>query len=362
MHKILYISHFHENSGASVAAINYVRAMRSVGLDVICKSVLLNSSKSQPPDDIQELLKKDSKNCDICIQHVLPHYLDYNGNMKNIAIVILETQNLNLTHWSTKINTMDEAWIPYKSGLLESSITIPKKLVPHAFNILEYRIQEPLNLPPGYKFYFVGEFSKRKNIAAIIKAFHYTFTPNEPVQLILKLNKFNMTSQQLNDEVYSSIKKIKEGMKLYQIDKYKPEILISDFLSRQDLLRLYFSCDCFINASYGEAWSIPTFEAMCMGSNIISNTGTAPDDYLKKYRYAELIPSTVEPCFGALDTFPNLYTSREHWYSINIISLSQAMRKMYESNSLRFSRMSNGLKIANDYSYNNIGSLITKLL
>jgi hypothetical protein len=65
--KVLYISNFKDGTGWSNAAINYVLAMDSVGIDVVVRSIKLNDKEIAPPPRNLELEKKSTKNCDIVI-------------------------------------------------------------------------------------------------------------------------------------------------------------------------------------------------------------------------------------------------------------------------------------------------------
>ena len=73
--RVLYIGHYKEFGGWSQAATDQILALDAVGVDVVCRNVTLTSDKTNVHPRILELEKKDSSNCDFCIQHVLPHHL-----------------------------------------------------------------------------------------------------------------------------------------------------------------------------------------------------------------------------------------------------------------------------------------------
>ena len=104
--KVLYIGHYREGTGWANAAIDYILSMHKAGIDVVCRPVKLNNSNPEIPKEIEELEKKSLKGCNICIQHVLPHMLDYNGNFeKNIAIYATGTSHFQKKSWAEKNNT-----------------------------------------------------------------------------------------------------------------------------------------------------------------------------------------------------------------------------------------------------------------
>lgn len=360
--KILHISHSHEQSGWGDAIRNYQHAMINANLDVVSRPVLLGP-KIQLEPRLAELEQKSVAGCDIVIQHILPRYMSYNGNFKNIGMVILETKGIKNSTWINNINLLDEVWLPNSNSILDNNgINIPQYLVPHACNIDEYKIgyQRLPGIENVFNFYFVGEFSRRKNLAATLKAFHLEFK-HEPVNLILKLNKPGYTPSKLFNEVKQFCTKIKEGLKIHP-DNTISEIVITERLSRQDLLRLHRSCDCYVNSSYGEAWEQSCFDAMAMGNKILSSDNGGPKDYLKEYPYKYLIDGHLEPVFAAQDTVPELYTGQEQWFSIDVNYLRMLMRQMYEEKIDTTSQRDAGLICADNYSYTKIGNLIKDTL
>ena len=80
--KVLYIGCYRDGTGWAQAAIDYILSMDSAGIDVVPRPVKLNDRQVALPSRILELEKKSDRGCDICIQHVLPHMLDYNVGLK----------------------------------------------------------------------------------------------------------------------------------------------------------------------------------------------------------------------------------------------------------------------------------------
>ena len=260
--KVLYIGHYREGTGWANAAIDYILSMHKAGIDVVCRPVKLNNSNPEIPKEIEELEKKSLKGCNICIQHVLPHMLDYNGNFeKNIAIYATETSHFQKTTWAEKINTMDEAWVINQEMVHSSTlsgVTIPIKVVPHACDMSKYERSYPsLGLPTKetFTFYTVGEAIRRKNLVALLKAFHIEFSPEEPVSLVIKTNKSGMSPDECQKHVSEMCNQVKLNLKLHSnVDEYKSEILITERLSEQEMCSLHQECDCFGMPFFGEAW------------------------------------------------------------------------------------------------------------
>ena len=105
--------------------------------------------------------------------------------------------------------------------------------------------------------------------------------------------------------------------------------------------------------SYGEAWSIPTHEAMCAGKTpIVTNFSSFPDYISDKNGW--LVDYDIEPCFGA-ETFDDLHTAYEEWASIKVKDLQKCMREAFENSLLRKTKSINCMKKSLELSPEKIG-------
>ena len=371
--KVLYIGCYRDGTGWAQAAIDYILSMDAAGIDVVPRPIKLNNNKPDIPKRIIELEKKDSIGSDVCIQHVLPHMMDYNARFKkNIALYASETSNFKASNWARKINCLDEAWVinnQMVNAAKESGVNIPIKVVPHATDFSKFesnhrKVDIP-NIRDTFTFYFVGEMNNRKNMAAFIRAFHLEFDPDEPVSILIKSNRYGMSSDECAAEIKNVCDKIKTSLKKYaNLEDYREDLIVTDYLGEQELYGLHRACDCFVMPSYGEAWSIPAFDAMGFGKTpICSNTGGMAN-YIGDSGI--LIDGRWEPVSGMTDTFADLFTGEEDWYSVDVNQLRRAMRKIYtmkSSEQEEYSKMKrNGLVQAQKYSHENIGKLIKELL
>ena len=374
--KVLYISNYKDGTGWGNAATDYILAMDSVGIDVVCRSISFNGGKGDVHPRILELEKKSSRHSNICIQHLLPHMLDYNGRFeKNIALYESETSNFKSSRWTEYINTMDEAWVVNKQmseASLSSGVESPIRIIPHTFDTSKYdKEYKPLDIPymdieNKFVFYFIGEAIRRKNIFALIKAFHLEFDVDEPVDLIIKASKGGMSDDDCGKYIKELCDTAKENLKLYPSnDLYKSEFITTGFLDNEKMMRFHKTMDCFVMPSYGEAWCLPAFDAMAMGSTPICTNVGGMSDFLSDGG-GTLIDGVLEPAFGMTETFQDLYTGREDCVSINVRKLQKAMRRMYYLASISDSKYTNlqkqGREIADKYSYENIGNRIKEAL
>lgn len=366
--KILYIGNFLDGTGWATLGINTILALDAAGIDVAARAIKLNNNTPQVPQRILELEQRSCVNPDVVIQNVLPHLIDYNGKIaKNIAFYTSETTNFKMSSWPTHINTLDNAWVlsqQSKEASLESGVTIPISVVPCGTDVSKFnRSYEPLDIKRSlagkYIFYTIGELNRRKNLPALVKAFHTEFSPDEPVELVIKTTPVGVgVAQSINEMCHN----IKVNLKLYpNISDYKQEIVIVNYWNETDVLRLHSSCDCFVATSYGEAFMIPCFDALGMGKSVIAPAWGGFLEYLS-HESSWLVPGRLEPTFGETNTFPDLFTARENWFSINPLDLQKVMRESYENKVLRTEKAKVGIRRAQDFSYEKVGQILKSIL
>lgn len=370
--KVLYIGCYREGTGWGNSAIDYILALDSVGVDVVCRPVKLNNSNPDLPNRILELESKDSSGCDVCIQHVLPHHMEYNSSFKkNIGLYFTETSSFEYSPWPNRINQLDEGWVSCQQSLdasIYSGVKIPLKIIPIPADISRFeRTYPPLDIPEienTFTFYFIGEAIRRKNLVSLIKAFHLEFSPNELVSLVIKTNKSNLSSEECHKHISEMCSQVKNNLKLYKnIDDYSKEIIITQRLSDEQMMGLHISCDCFVMPSFGEAWCIPAFNAMGFGKTPICTNVGGMSEFLKDGG-GFLVEGNSEPVFGMTETFHDIYTGRENWCNIDIRYLQSEMRYVYDSYSHDDSEYmkikDHGRKSVYDYSYQAVGELMKK--
>lgn len=371
--KVLYIGHYRETGGWARAARDYILALDACGVDVVCRAVKLGLPTENVPERILELENKSAYGCNICIQHVLPHHFVSGPFDKNIGLYATETHNFSRSGWQNYINLMDEAWVicnDSKRASENSGVKIPIKVVPHCVDISQYK-QENFELDlrtQDFIFLTVNEYNQRKNLASTIIAFHSEFDPSEPVNLCIKVNSFDFNNQALSTQIHELCNRIKTDLRLYKnINDYKKEIIITEHLPRNVLNALYTRSNCFVNSSYGEAFSYPTLDAIGYGKYpICTNTGGMKDMLSEYNGYAGALVNAIEsPVINVKNTFDNLFTGHDTWDYISIPELKRTMRLTYQN--MQSNDFLNKVSLASqsvieNYSYEFIGHKMKELI
>ena len=368
--KVLYLGYYRDGTGWAKAAQNYILALDEAGVDVVPRYIKLNNNNAKVPQRISELETKSDSDCNIIIQNLLPHHMDFSGEFdKNIALYYTETDSCFPTNWPERVNLMDEAWVPNvemaKNVTENSHININHHVVPVPCDVSiyqrEYEKFEVPEIQDCFKFYYIGELSSRKNISFLLRAFHSEFRPEENVSIILKCTAGGLGPSEIKESLSEISKKVKEGLKIYSsTSDYINEVFVTQYLPDEDIIKMHASFDCFVSATLGEAWGVPIFDAMSMGKTPICTSTAGPNMFVGDGGY--LVKSSKDFCFGVSDTFQSIYTGTERWDRPDMQSFRSAMRKCFEGKNDRKKRSENGIENAYKYSFRSVGKMMKNIL
>jgi glycosyltransferase involved in cell wall biosynthesis len=336
--KVLYVGVYRDATGYGRAAIDNILSLDAAGVDVVCRPLKLNASQAELPERVLQLEAKSARGADVAIQHTLPHLMDYSGHFAScIGMFASETSNFKDSVWAERLNAMDAVWVINRQSAFaarESGVTVPISIVPHATNVSKFNYPWPVlsgiqqaRRSGAFLFYFVGEMVRRKNLAALLKAFYTEFREGEPVELVLKVSSPGMNHQQVQQEVGRFLKEIQQGLKIPSAGKQP--IVISQRLNDAQMCSLHASCDCLVAPSYGEAWHLPAADAMGFGKTPIVTACTGFLDYIDE-NVGWLVDCTEEPVFGEWNGFADMYTANENWWSVDVGHLRRCIREVYE--------------------------------
>lgn len=368
--KLLYLGHYKENSGWSKAAINAIESLNTTDLDVVCRDVKLTQTQAQIPESIISLERKNLRNIDYCIQHLLPHHIVGTTKFKkNIAYFVAEAKSIKYHNWANNLTLVDEIWVPNQdmlNNLIEDGFKNKIRVIPHTFNMKKYidsgkRINFD-NKNHTFKFYFVCDLDDRKNLESIVRCFHSEFHRNEPVSLVLKIKRGGMDHQSLRNEIGAFCSKVKQSMRLYpNIGDYHQEVIITENFTDDQMDTLHLSCDCFIGPTHGEGWSIPAFDAMCFGKTPICSKEGGPKEFIdiNNRNTGYLVNGSYSVCNHKNPAFPDLFTGIDEWFVPNELEIKSAMRFYYEN---RGRNNSDGITRGFDFSYEKVGVMIKDAL
>jgi len=338
MKNVLFIGPYNSPSGWGEASRRYIKQLAKCNIN-LCVSPIYMSNGYQPTE-FAEYEQNRSSSYDIIIQNVLPHLATRFHDSKNILLADFETNHIEHTGWLEPINLMDEVWVDTAKEvqILKDSgctKTVTQTVMP--VDIDEYNIpldDSRLNdLKGRFVFYFIGEFTERKNLKALLMAYHREFHYTENVLLVIKTSLGNNNPNHITDLAINELGSLKSNFRLYpnQCDHlYKSELLITERFSQNELYAMHKLGNCFIMPSRGESSCLPILDAMYFNSHCIATKNTGMETTVgsnNKY----LVKSTEVPVYCEKPPLSNIYTLRETWQEINVLDLQKKMRAAQQS-------------------------------
>lgn len=376
--KVLFSGVFKDGTGWGNAAEQYILALDAVDIDVVPRAIKLNQHQSPMHPHIAELEKKSEQGCDVHIQCILPDFMDYSGYFKkNIGMIFTETSNFCQTRWATQLNLMDETWVTDNDSVWhcrQSKVDKSIAVIPVPCDVGKYsKRYEKLQIPQlkdKFVFYFIGEYTRRKNLSALLKAYYGEFTQRDNVILLIKTHVSGMSQIDCERQVNEMCEDIKKQLRIYRaLGNYPSEIVMTQHLSADQIMQIHATGDCFVMPSFGEGWCIPAFDAMAMGKTpICTHTGGMADFIHNPKKHGGdagwLVRCEEEPCFGMQmwSGHDRLYTGTEEWCGIDVLELRTYMRKVYSDKTERERRAGLGIDRAYDFTHEEVGKLMDDTL
>lgn len=335
--KVCWIGPYRDGTGYSKASIEYIMALDAVGVDVVCRPVKMTPTSGEIPDKIKELESKSVYDVDVVVQHNLPSEILYKDGVKNVAAFAYETDRLPVgAFWESNLALMDKivVFCAEQMKALPDSLKEKAIVVPHPVDLSRFKDKpEPIDFelsPSTFKFYTVSEIGRRKNIAGLLLAYFSEFSEDDDVVLIMKLHSPSRTDA--SGEIKKQIEEIKKGCRKFgNHSRYPKVILITDYLSDEDIVKLHATGDVFVSASFGEAWCLPASDALASGNPVIAPNFGAFKDYVA---HQFLVDGSLSPVFGVNNAPDSLYSAEERWFRVDTDKLGKKMRESYNAASI----------------------------
>jgi glycosyltransferase involved in cell wall biosynthesis len=358
---ILFVGPYRQEDGWGQAARNLISSLLTTEHDITLRPLYLANTKLFNSDVYNKLEKKSGK-FDIIIQNCLPEYFSYTHGAKNIGFFCSETKGLENTPWIKHCNLMDEIWVHSgveKNELEFSGVKTKVVAIGGAIDISKFQNPPQRTYKEDFVFYFIGN-GERKNLRALIIAFHLEFGRNEPVELVIKTSGNEQNIRQY-------IQGIKQELGLYpNIEQYKQEQIIVKHLTEEELVQLHINGDCFVMPSRGEAWCIPALDAMGFGNIPVVTEGTGMSHFISHGVNGYTVSAEQTPATSIERPLPYIYTGNEYWEEIGINSLMCNMRDAYNDkirNTEEYIDMVDQCKkTAQYYSFENAGKRLNDII
>jgi glycosyltransferase involved in cell wall biosynthesis len=371
MLKIKYWGALFDGSGYGSCSRHYIKALNSCGADLTLSPVSFERERPDLGATGVYLDKYVNRQIDYDINliHLTPeHYPMYREVGKiNVGYTVWETSKIH-HDWIAYCNCMDAIIVPCEWNVKvfrDSGVKVPIYCVPHVVNtegldkIEEFPVAGPSKFVRNdYIFYSIAQFTERKDITSLLKAYWSEFDLTDNVALVIKTH-INGYSDDEKNATTQIIKKIKKEIQLPKGRTYASVYLMLDLLAEDDILGLHKWGDCFVSLNRAEGFGLPEAEAAAAGNPVIVTGYGGVNQFLNKnnsylINYM-LIPVTGNNCLW--------YTSDQCWAQSDICDASKNMRYVHENReAAKIKGVLARKNIENNFNYKAIGNLYIQIL
>lgn len=364
--KIISIGQFYDGTGYSHAAQALTLSLDAAGVDVYPITINSWGERVQPHPRIKELLAKRTTSADTIIQTILPPAMVYHGGVENIGYFFCETMDFKRSGWASYLNNMDKVWSSCDESLeacRRSGVTKPLGKAQCGVDPSIYTRQYACdNFKKGrFAFYSIGDWSARKNMIGLVEAYFRSFNKNDNVVLILKTYCEAMSFEQSAEHIRGEITKLKQSLRLWQNDFYPPVVLITDYLTDDQIYGLHQHGDVFVSMERAAGWGIPLFDAMAFNKPVVSICWGGPAEFLAPGEGNYIMSHNFDLVKGMQTCgYAGMYTGYEGWAEPSMLDAVQYMKTLYKSRSTNLSI--NRQKWLENFGHRAIGQNIRTLL
>ena len=284
------------------------------------------------------------------------HYLYYeNYNGPKIAYNVWES-TLQPQDYFDKLKEFDEFWVPSK---WQRDCSIDQGYDPEKIKVIPEGVDVhtffPENVEPldeykdgRFKFLLFVRWDYRKSTKEIIQTFLKTFSPEEPVDLVVSID--NMWGEQMD-----GYKSTEERLEAYGI--IDPRVKIVHFPSREDYIKFMKQGHVFVSCARSEGWNLPLIEAMASGTPSIYSNCCAQLEFAQN----KGLPVRIKGEKPANANDYGRYTMSElpgNYYEPDFDDLSRVMRYAYTNyDTVKQGALKDSEKIREDFSWERIGEI-----
>ncbi len=298
--------------------------------------------------DIESGIRKLDNSLDALIKTVpsFRHQLIcVNPDVLNEAVhhegVAMISKAYKIGYWAWELEKIPASWVRASSALQE--IWAPSEFVRCALeksvSTAVYTVPPPIRPPKPSRIYPRAEFGlnnddfvflfsfaygsviARKNPWAVLRAFRAAFPENAGKFASAKL-VIKTVQSELFDHEKASLNALAEG---------DPRIIFMDrFMSRDEVMGLQVSADCYVSLHRSEGFGLGMAECMAIGKPVIGTAYSANLDFMNE-------SNSLLVDYSLIAVKPGEYPDTQHqvWADADTDSAARHMRRVFEDASLR---------------------------
>ena len=340
------------STGYGIASINILRQLSKTHEVTLFN---MGSPSVENQDDYNLVLNSinNQENFDINAPYIkIWHQFDLAqkiGRGKYFAYPFFELDRFN-SREIKHLSVPDELFVSSlwaKNIIEKNNIKTKTNIVPLGVdtNIFNYKNYTKTN--NKYTFINIGKWEVRKGHDFLYDVFKKAFPFENDVELVICASEHTSS--------YSSQEEINKWKKKYSEDNRIK--IIPGVASHKDIASIIAQSDCGIFPSRAEGWNLELLECMAMNKPCIATNYSAHTEFCNKDNCHLIDISETEPAFDG-----KAFNNQGNWAKIwnnQIYQIIEYMRMVYFKN---IKTNENGLKTANEYSWENSSQKITRCI
>lgn len=275
--RVQYTCYLHPFTSMGVIAINVVRELTRLGIDVSLHTLNPEKDPVRPEHyskEIQDALKKGFREDVINIFFSYPDVYPYVRCKVNVGYTGADTYGWYQTeNGRNPIDSCNEFMhymltpSDYSRRIMQDcGVEIPIELYPHGLNLDIFKPSKREYSKP-FKFVYTGELTKRKGAQDLMKAFMDLYQNNPDYQLLLRANTHMMYLE--SDEIR------------WLADSSNNIILHWKNEGQNDLVNYLNDAHAFIYPSRADWFGMCPFEALATGMPVIATDSNGYFEFIK---------------------------------------------------------------------------------
>lgn len=242
-------------------------------------NIQLVETETQVPDGLlgKELLKSitakqnfDRRNT-ISLNLVPPPSLPFYAGY-NILFTTMESKTVHPGFYN-RCTLFDELWFPCKENVKSFKRTkwnskriyyCPEGVYPNFWSPAVPK--NPDYVSDDFTFFYNGDWSFRKGVDVLIRAYAQAFKASDPVRLLLLVH-YQGHNREVSERVI--LNEIAEFCRRNKITSLPKIDFIFDHIPDKDMPAIYACSDVYVCPTRGEAWGLPIIQAMSCGKPVI---------------------------------------------------------------------------------------------
>jgi glycosyltransferase involved in cell wall biosynthesis len=341
---ILWCGRTDTHDGYGTAARLHVGALRDCGAPVIAVDIESRSVVGPVPP---ALIHTDMKNGDLRIRAVDPlrpivavvherpdrfEKVTAVGKSSLVGFSYWETMELP-DKWAGLLTSMDRLWVGSEFNALgfENS-GVPRSMIERVGHPVDPLLLDIADSCAGHRdrwpeqtvfLSVVSSAVGRRDLGVLFESYAMAFEPKDDVALVLKV------PADAEKKVRETLEQTMRSVPARGSGTWPNVYVIADSLSREQLVRLHASVDCYVSCERGNGWDLPAMDSLALGVPVIATDYGASGTFLQEDDcYIVKTSSRMVSCDSNVQTSHPLY-SGHYWPYLDPVVMSDQMKNVH---------------------------------